>query len=165
MIPFLFLPCGCCAPGHTDTCLVPFLFLPCGCCVPGYTDTCLSFPFLLVMLTNAMHSSDVSSSRDCGHCLIMCHWFAYSFPFCHAYGFSLMLLTRSGYDDSSLVPDYVAPICLPDDSSLISSQFFLRPVFYLPFCLLSTYLTGRYSCLVLYGLYASLYLYFLSEYI
>ena len=120
----------------SQTVTFPFLFLPGGCCAPGYTDTCFSFPFLLVTLTDAMRSSDVSSSRDCGHCLITCHRFAYSFSLCHAYVFSLMLLTHSGYVDSSHVPDFVTPMYLPDDSSLVSSRFFLRPVFYPPFCLL-----------------------------
>ena len=46
----------------SQTVTFPFLFLPCGCCAPGYTDTCFSFPFLLVTLMDAMRSSDVSSS-------------------------------------------------------------------------------------------------------
>ena len=132
---------------------------------PGTLTFISPFPFLLVTLTDAMRSLDISSSRDCGHCLITCHQFAYLFSPYHAYVFSLMLLTRSGYVDLSLVPDFVTPICLLDDSSLISSQFFLRPVFYPAFCLLFTYPTGRYSCLLLLRLYASLYLYLLSEYI
>ena len=79
--------------------------------------------------------------------------------------FSLVFLTRFGYVDSSLVPDFITPICLPDDSSLVLSRFFLRPVFYPPIRLLFTYPTGRYSCLLLLRLYASSYLYLLSEYI
>ena len=62
--------------------------------------------------------------------------------------FPSMLLTHFGYVDSSLVPDFVTPTCLPDDSSLVSSRFFLRPVLYPPFRLSPTYPTGRYSCLL-----------------
>ena len=38
-----------------------------GCCAPGYTDSCFLFPlFPLVMLMDAMHSTDVSMSRATG---------------------------------------------------------------------------------------------------
>ena len=102
--------------GGGNVTVSPFPYA-CGCCVPGYTDT--SSLLYVVTLTDAMRSSDVSLSRDRRHCLVTCHRFVYSVLFCYAYVFSLMLLARSGYVDLSHVPDYVTPVCLPNNSSLV----------------------------------------------
>ena len=42
----------------------------CGCCAPRYTDTCFLFLFFLVTLTDAMRSSDISTSRDWARLLV-----------------------------------------------------------------------------------------------
>ena len=127
---------------------IPFPFLLCGCCAPKYADTCFSFPFLLVMLTDAMRSLDVSSSRDCGHCLITCHRFAYSFlssclpyPAYASYLFQLCRLVSC--------PRLRYTHMFAGRLVSLPSRFFLRPVFYPSFYLLFTYPTGRYFCLVL----------------
>ena len=143
-------------------------------------------PISVATIADAMRSMDVLAlyvfvSRDLGHFRVTCHRLAYSYVsipvsrdsyctcMCHGspprlffvmLTFSrLCLLLIFGCDNSSF-PVLLTPICSPDDSSLTHSRFFLRPVLYPTFHLLLTYLTGRYSCLVLLWLYASLYLYF-----
>ena len=144
---------------------IPFLFLPCGCCAPGYTDTYFSFPFLLVMLTDAMRSSDVSSSRDCGHCLIMCHRFAYSLFFVMLTVSRLCFLPVPVMSTRLLSWTLLHPyVCWttrlssrPGSSCAQSSTWRF----------VSCSLTRLDAILVLYfyEFYASLYLYLLSEYI
>ena len=132
----------------------------CGCCVPGYTDTCFSFPFYVVTLTDTMRSLDVSIpvSRD-SYCTCMCHGNPPGLFFAMLTFSRLCFLLIFSYDDSSF-PDLLTPVCYPDNSSPSRPRFFLHPVLYPTFRLLLTYPTGRYSCLVLLRLYASLYLYF-----
>ena len=83
----------------------------------------------------------------------------------HVYRILLMLLTRSGYVDSSLVPDFVMPICLLDDSSLSRPSSSCTQSSTRRFTSCSLTRLDAISVLYFYEPYASLYLYLLSEYI
>ena len=110
-----------------------FPFLLCGCRAPEYTDTCFSSPFLLVTLMDAMRSLDVSASHDFYY-MHMSHGDPprLLFVMLTISRLCFFFLLISGYVDSSF------------------SWTSLRPVFYPPFRLTYTYLTGRYLCLVLF---------------
>ena len=128
----------------------------CGCCAPGYTDTC--FPFYVVMLADAMRSTDISHytfschvtsdvsashatssltrtfpvsvSRD-SYCTCMCHGDPPRLFFVTLTFSCLCFLLISGYVDSSF------------------SQFSLRP-YVTQTTRLSTFSPIRlYFCLVL----------------